>query len=86
MGDGPANSCWLIEEESSGLWENCLVSLPNSWDYARYFFGKLMLMFFFLLDNRPEDIFGSVQVDGEGNIEGNFQASGTYRIVTNDGM
>lgn len=35
---------------------------------------------------RPEDIFGSVQVDGNGEIEGNFQASGTYRIVTNDGM
>lgn len=35
---------------------------------------------------RPEDIFGSVQVDNKGNIEGNFQASGTYRIVTNEGM
>ncbi|KAJ4403430.1 hypothetical protein N0V82_010649 [Gnomoniopsis sp. IMI 355080] len=34
----------------------------------------------------PEDIFGSVQVDGQGNIEGNFQVSGTYRIVTNDGI
>lgn len=35
---------------------------------------------------RPEDIFGSVQVDNKGKIEGNFQASGTYRIVTNEGM
>lgn len=35
---------------------------------------------------RPEDIFGSVQVDSNGNIEGNFQTSGTYRIVTNEGM
>lgn len=35
---------------------------------------------------RPEDIFGSIQVDSKGNIEGNFQSSGTYRIVTNEGM
>lgn len=35
---------------------------------------------------RPEDIFGSIQVDSKGNIEGGFQASGTYRIVTNEGM
>ncbi|CAN8106011.1 unnamed protein product [Discula destructiva] len=34
----------------------------------------------------PEDIFGSVQVDGNGEIEGNFQPSGTYRVVTNDGI
>ncbi|KKY34298.1 hypothetical protein UCDDA912_g05703 [Diaporthe ampelina] len=34
----------------------------------------------------PEDIFGSVQVDSKGNIEGNFQTSGTYRIVTNEGI
>lgn len=45
-----------------------------------------MLISLVLSVGRPEDIFGSVQVDGEGNIEGNFQASGTYRIVTNDGM
>jgi len=35
---------------------------------------------------RPEDIFGSVEVDNKGNVEGNFQTSGTYRIVTNEGM
>jgi hypothetical protein len=35
---------------------------------------------------RPEDILGSVEVDGKGEILGNFQASGTYRIVTNQGM
>lgn len=34
----------------------------------------------------PEDIFGSVEVDAHGNIIGNFQPSGTYRIVTNEGM
>ncbi|KAH8785075.1 hypothetical protein F5883DRAFT_707998 [Diaporthe sp. PMI_573] len=34
----------------------------------------------------PEDIFGSVEVDNKGNVEGNFQTSGTYRIVTNEGI
>ncbi|KAK4131168.1 hypothetical protein BT67DRAFT_388741 [Trichocladium antarcticum] len=34
----------------------------------------------------PEDIFGSVEVDGKGEIIGNFQASGTYRTVTNEGI
>jgi hypothetical protein len=37
----------------------------------------------------PEDIFGSVEVDGNGNFvepTGNYQPSGTYRICTNDGM
>ncbi|KAK4104206.1 hypothetical protein N658DRAFT_493707 [Parathielavia hyrcaniae] len=34
----------------------------------------------------PEDILGSVEVDGKGEILGNFQASGTYRIVTNQGI
>lgn len=34
----------------------------------------------------PEDIFGSVEVNGKGEIIGNFQPSGTYRIVTNQGM
>ncbi|KUI72596.1 hypothetical protein VM1G_08489 [Cytospora mali] len=34
----------------------------------------------------PEDIFGSIQVDGKGEIEGEFQPSGTYRIVTNEGI
>lgn len=36
--------------------------------------------------SRPEDIFGSIQVDSKGNIEGGFQPSGTYRILTNEGM
>lgn len=34
----------------------------------------------------PEDILGSVEVDGSGTILGNFQPSGTYRIVTNEGI
>ena len=41
----------------------------------------------------PEDIFGSVEVGagggfvrGEGGTEGNFQWSGTYRVVTREGM
>ncbi|KAK1749959.1 hypothetical protein QBC47DRAFT_394848 [Echria macrotheca] len=34
----------------------------------------------------PEDIIGSVEVDGKGMIIGNYQPSGTYRIVTNEGI
>ena len=34
----------------------------------------------------PEDILGSIEVDGNGQIIGKFQSSGTYRIVTNEGM
>ncbi|KAI1609031.1 hypothetical protein EDD37DRAFT_612333 [Exophiala viscosa] len=37
----------------------------------------------------PEDIFGSVEVDGQGQFvdsHGRYEASGTYRIVTNDGI
>ncbi|KAB5572674.1 hypothetical protein GE09DRAFT_1100427 [Coniochaeta sp. 2T2.1] len=34
----------------------------------------------------PEDILGSVEVDGHGEIIGNFQPSGTYRIITNEGI
>jgi len=37
----------------------------------------------------PEDIFGSVEVDGEGNFVGEcggYQDSGTYRMVTREGM
>lgn len=37
----------------------------------------------------PEDIFGSVEVDGKGDFvgdRGNYQESGTYRLVTRDGM
>ncbi|KAI1416272.1 hypothetical protein F5Y13DRAFT_129667 [Hypoxylon sp. FL1857] len=34
----------------------------------------------------PEDILGSIEVDGSGNIVGEFQPSGTYRIVTNEGI
>ena len=34
----------------------------------------------------PEDIFGSVEVDGNGGFVGNYQDSGTYRIVTREGM
>ncbi|PVH91076.1 hypothetical protein DM02DRAFT_647414 [Periconia macrospinosa] len=37
----------------------------------------------------PEDIFGSVEVDGNGRFtqgNGNYQESGTYRILTRDGI
>jgi hypothetical protein len=37
----------------------------------------------------PEDIFGSVEVDGEGKFvgeKGSYQESGTYRIVTREGI
>ena len=41
----------------------------------------------------PEDIFGSLEVDGQGQFVrgedgtlGNYQESGTYRIVTREGM
>ncbi len=36
--------------------------------------------------HRPEDILGSVEVDYQGNLLDNFQPSGTYRIITNEGM
>jgi len=35
----------------------------------------------------PEDIFGSVEVDARGEfVEGGWQRSGTYRVVTREGM
>lgn len=37
----------------------------------------------------PEDIFGSLEVDGEGNFvdgTGRYQEAGTYRICTNEGV
>lgn len=36
----------------------------------------------------PEDIFGSVEVNGNGEIDGDghYQESGTYRTCTNEGM
>lgn len=37
----------------------------------------------------PEDIFGSVEVDERGEFvgsDGNFQESGTYRLVTMEGV
>ncbi|PWY88559.1 hypothetical protein BO70DRAFT_394258, partial [Aspergillus heteromorphus CBS 117.55] len=37
----------------------------------------------------PEDIFGSLEVDADGSFvggNGNYQSSGTYRIVTRDGI
>ncbi|ORY57285.1 uncharacterized protein BCR38DRAFT_490252 [Pseudomassariella vexata] len=34
----------------------------------------------------PEDMLGSVEVNEQGHIVGEFQPSGTYRIVTNDGI
>jgi hypothetical protein len=37
----------------------------------------------------PEDIFGSLEVDGEGKFvdgTGRYQPSGTYRMITRDGL
>lgn len=37
----------------------------------------------------PEDIFGSVEVDGDGKFvgeKGGYQESGTYRVVTREGI
>lgn len=37
----------------------------------------------------PEDIFGSLEVDGRGDFvspNGNYQRSGTYRVITTEGM
>ncbi|KAI0443747.1 hypothetical protein F4803DRAFT_561415 [Xylaria telfairii] len=34
----------------------------------------------------PEDILGSIEVDGSGKIVGEFEPSGTYRIVTREGI
>ena len=37
----------------------------------------------------PEDIFGSLEVDGQGKFvdgHGRYQASGTYRVITRDGI
>lgn len=41
----------------------------------------------------PEDIFGSLEVDGKGEfvvgeegVKGNWQPSGTYRVITREGM
>lgn len=37
----------------------------------------------------PEDIFGSLEVDGAGKFvgeHGNWQSSGTYRLITPDGI
>jgi hypothetical protein len=37
----------------------------------------------------PEDIFGSVEIDARGEFvdgHGHYQASGTYRIVTREGI
>ncbi|KAI1091296.1 hypothetical protein F5B19DRAFT_459073 [Rostrohypoxylon terebratum] len=49
-----------------------LSDLRNPPDYGRIAF--------------PEDILGSIEVDGSGDIIGEFQPSGTYRIVTNEGI
>lgn len=37
----------------------------------------------------PEDIFGSLELDGEGRFvegDGRYQEAGTYRVVTRDGV
>ncbi|KAI2640140.1 hypothetical protein GGS21DRAFT_505402 [Xylaria nigripes] len=34
----------------------------------------------------PQDIFGSIEVNNQGEIIGEFEPSGTYRIVTNEGI
>lgn len=71
-----------LEEKPARLWQDSMVSPPPCTFHSvqRGQIGVLRIAL------RPEDIFGSVQVDNKGNIEGNFQASGTYRIVTNEGM
>ncbi|KAI1177201.1 hypothetical protein F4777DRAFT_543129 [Nemania sp. FL0916] len=49
-----------------------LSDLRNPPDYGRIAF--------------PEDILGSIEVDGHGDIIGEFEPSGTYRIITNEGI
>ncbi|KAI0407597.1 hypothetical protein F4802DRAFT_518652 [Xylaria palmicola] len=49
-----------------------LSDLRNPPDYGRIAF--------------PEDILGSIEVDGHGKIIGEFEPSGTYRIITNEGI
>lgn len=49
-----------------------LSDLRNPPDYGRIAF--------------PEDIVGSIEVDRSGKIIGEFEPSGTYRIITNEGM
>ncbi|KAI0202026.1 hypothetical protein F4808DRAFT_459409 [Astrocystis sublimbata] len=49
-----------------------LSDLRNPPDYGRIAF--------------PEDIFGSIEADGRGKIVGEFEPSGTYRILTNEGI
>jgi hypothetical protein len=34
----------------------------------------------------PQDILGSVRVDEQGEVQGQLEESGTYRVVTNDGI
>jgi hypothetical protein len=34
----------------------------------------------------PEDILGSVEVSGQGEVIGKAQPSGTYRVMTKEGM
>lgn len=34
----------------------------------------------------PEDILASVEVDDQGNVAGKCTPSGTYRVLTNEGM
>lgn len=50
----------------------CLVQLRNPPDFGRIAW--------------PEDIFGSVEVDRSGSLLDNYQPSGSYRILTNEGM
>lgn len=70
------------EEKPARLWQNSMVSPPCRSRHS----GESGHIGVLTVVGRPEDIFGSLQVDNKGNIEGNFQASGTYRIVTNEGM
>lgn len=49
-----------------------LSDLRNPPDYGRIAF--------------PEDILGSIEVDGRGKIIGEFEPNGTYRIITNEGI
>ena len=65
------------EEEPTRLWKNSMVRSLGT---------VSRLSFPLLTRSRPEDILGSVEVDSQGNLRGNFQPSGTYRIITNEGM
>jgi hypothetical protein len=59
-------------EESSGLGQNCMV-----WTASAVLIADMDL--WLTIFSRPEDIFGSLEVDGQGHFvdqNGNYQPSG----------